>query len=159
MIICTGASSPSSRGIEAIIPENPGWIQNKLYYETPRINQLAKEGAMFTQFYACSVCAPTRESLMTGKMHNRMGMWDAYARVQTTYEKSGKPVPPGGHMLDHEPWEEYNYGKTDRGVSIPVAATALHDVKTIPQGLNGYHSAFMGKWHIGSQYHKKLLRA
>ena len=127
---------------------------DKLYYETPRINQLAKEGVMFTQFYACSVCAPTRASMMTGKMHNRMGMWDAYARVQTTYEKTGKLVPAGGHILDHEPWEEYNYSKTDRGVSIPVAATALHDVKTIPQGLEGYHSAFSGKWHIGSQHHE-----
>lgn len=127
---------------------------NKFYYETPRINQLAKEGAMFTQFYACSVCAPTRASLMAGKMHNRMGMWDAYARVQTTFEKSGKPVADGGHMLDHEPWNEYNYSKTDRGVSIPMAATALHDVKTIPQGLNGYHSAFIGKWHMGSHNHE-----
>jgi arylsulfatase A-like enzyme len=122
---------------------------DKLYYETPRINQLAKEGTMFTQFYASSVCAPTRASLMTGKMPNRMGMWDAYASVETTFEKSGKPVPAGGHMLD----QEYKYNKTDRGVSIPVAATALHDVKTIPQGLNGYHSAFIGKWHMGSHNH------
>ena len=43
---------------------------DKLYYETPRIDQLAKEGTMFTQFYACSVCAPTRASMMTGKMNN-----------------------------------------------------------------------------------------
>ena len=64
------------------------------------------------------------------------------------------PVPEGCHILDHEPWDEYRYSKTDRGVSIPVAATALHDVKTIPQGLNGYHSAFIGKWHMGSHNHE-----
>ena len=50
---------------------------DKLYYETPCIDKLAREGTMFTQFYACTVCAPTRASLMTGKMNNRMGMWDA----------------------------------------------------------------------------------
>lgn len=109
---------------------------------------------MFTQFYACTVCAPIRASLMTGKMSNRMGMWDAYARTSTTFEKTKKPVPEGCHILDNEPWDEYNYSKTDRGVSVPIAATALHDVKTIPQGLKGYHSVFIGKWHIGSYHHE-----
>jgi arylsulfatase A-like enzyme/predicted GH43/DUF377 family glycosyl hydrolase len=126
---------------------------DKLFFETPGIDKLAEQGTMFTQFYACPVCAPTRTSLMTGKMNNRMGMWDAYATVKTTFEKSGKPVPDGCHFLDNEPWKEYNYSKTDRGVSIPVAATALHDVKTIPLGLKGYHSAFIGKWHMGSHNH------
>ena len=127
---------------------------DKLYYETPEIDKLAKQGTMFTQFYACTVCAPTRASMMTGKMNNRMGMWDAYASVNTTFEKSGKLVPEGCHVLDNEPWDEYNYSKTDRGVSIPVGATALHYVKTIPQGLTGYHSAFIGKWHLGSHNHE-----
>ena len=124
------------------------------FYETPRIDQLAKEGTMFTQFYACSVCSPTRASLLTGKMNNRMGMWDAYAHVNTTFEKTGKEIPDGCHFLDHEPWDEYKYSRTDRGVSVPVAATVLHDVKTIPQGLKGYHSAFIGKWHLGCHNHE-----
>ena len=127
---------------------------DRLFYETPHIDQLARQGTLFTQFYACTVCAPTRASLMTGKMNNRMGMWDAYAATRTTFEKTQKPVPVGCHILDHEPWDEYRYSKTDRGVSVPVAATALHDVKTIPQGLTGYHSAFIGKWHMGSHNHK-----
>jgi arylsulfatase A-like enzyme len=130
---------------------------DKLYYETPRIDQLAKQGTMFTQFYACTVCAPTRASLMTGRMNNRMGMWDAYAGTRTTFEKTQKPVPDGCHILDHEPLEEYRYKKEDRaarGMTIPIAATALHDVKTIPQGLEGYDSAFIGKWHMGSHNHE-----
>ena len=127
---------------------------DQLFYETPRMDALAKQGAMFTQFYACSVCAPTRASLLTGRMHNRMGMWDAYAQVKTTFEKTGEPVPEGCHILDHRPWDEYRYSKTDRGVTIPIASTALHDVKTIPQGLTGYHAAFIGKWHLGSHNHE-----
>lgn len=126
---------------------------NRLYYETPHIDSLARQGTMFTQFYTCTVCAPTRASLLTGKMNNRMGMWDAYALVNTTFEKTGKPLPPGCHNLDHEAWDEYRYSRTDRGVSIPIAATALHDVKTIPQALMGYHTAFIGKWHLGSHNH------
>jgi len=126
---------------------------DKLFYETPRIDRLAAEGVMFTQFYAATVCAPSRASLLTGKMSNRMGLWDAFATVNTTFEKTGKPVPAGGHLLDHQPWDEYGYSKTDRGVSVPIASTALHDVKTIPQALRGYHTAFIGKWHLGSHNH------
>ncbi len=127
---------------------------DKIYYETPRIDKLARQGTTFTQFYACTVCAPTRASLLTGKMNNRMGMWDAHAAVRTTFEKTKVPVPEGCHILDNNPWNEYRYSRTDRGVSVPIAATALHDVKTIPEGLTGYHSAFIGKWHIGSQNHE-----
>jgi len=36
--------------------------------KTPRIDQMAKEGKKFTQFYSgCTVCAPARSTLMTGK--------------------------------------------------------------------------------------------
>lgn len=116
----------------------------KYFYETPRINQIAKEGTMFTQFYACTVCSPTRASLLTGKMNNRMGVWDAYVS-KNTHKKAEKPVPEGCHFLD------LIYRTPDnRGITYPLAASALHDVKTIPQGLTGYHTAMIGKWHIGS---------
>ena len=37
-------------------------------FSTPNIDQLAKEGMLFTQHYAgCTVCAPSRSSLMTGQ--------------------------------------------------------------------------------------------
>lgn len=61
---------------------------------------------MFTQFYAATVCAPSRASLLTGKMPNRMGFWDAYAFVETTYEKTGKTVP----NPDFDPQGELPYG-------------------------------------------------
>jgi len=126
----------------------------KIFFETPRIDQLAKQGTMFTQFYACTVCSPTRASLMTGKMSSRLGMWDAYATVRTTFEKTGKAPPKGCDLLDNEPWDEYHYSKTDRGVTVPVAATTLHAGEwIIPQALKDYHKAFIGKWHLGSHNH------
>jgi arylsulfatase A-like enzyme/dienelactone hydrolase len=132
-------------------------IQNtttdQLFYETPRLDQLAREGMMFTQFYACTVCSPTRASLLTGKMSNRLGMWDAYATVSTTLEKTGKPVPPGAHFLDYDPRDVSGMSRTNRAMTVPLAATALHGAKTIPQGLTGYHAAFIGKWHLGSHNH------
>ncbi len=40
--------------------------------QTPRLDQMAREGLRFTQFYAgATVCAPSRSVLMTGQHHGR----------------------------------------------------------------------------------------
>ncbi|MBT4665454.1 MAG: sulfatase-like hydrolase/transferase, partial [Opitutae bacterium] len=44
--------------------------QNTL--KTPRLDKMATEGMKFTQFYAgCTVCAPSRSVLLTGKHMGR----------------------------------------------------------------------------------------
>ena len=54
--------------------------------KTPNLDQLAKQGALFTQFYAgTSVCAPSRASLMTG-MHTG----HAYIRGNKEIEPEGQ---------------------------------------------------------------------
>ena len=37
------------------------------WYRTPNMERLAKHGIRFSQFYAQSVCSPTRASIMTGQ--------------------------------------------------------------------------------------------
>ena len=37
------------------------------FYRTPNMERLAAAGTRFTQFYAHSVCSPTRASIMTGQ--------------------------------------------------------------------------------------------
>jgi arylsulfatase A-like enzyme len=47
------------------------------FYETPRLDALARSGVRFTDFYsACPVCSPTRAALMTGKVPQRVGITD-----------------------------------------------------------------------------------
>lgn len=44
-------------------------------YTTPNLDQMAKEGIKFTDFYACApVCTPTRASVMTGCYPKRVGL-------------------------------------------------------------------------------------
>lgn len=45
---------------------------------TPHLDGLRAQGADFTRFYACPVCAPTRASLMTGRYNYRTGAIDTY---------------------------------------------------------------------------------
>ena len=43
--------------------------------KTPRMDQLAKEGTRFTNFYAQSVCGPSRSALLTGRYPIRSKGW------------------------------------------------------------------------------------
>ena len=45
------------------------------FYETPAIDQLAKEGMLFDNAYAtCHVCSPSRASILTGKYPARTNL-------------------------------------------------------------------------------------
>ena len=44
--------------------------------KTPAIDQLAKDGMRFTDFYSgCAVCSPSRATLLTGRHHIRTGVY------------------------------------------------------------------------------------
>lgn len=62
---------PTKPNIVYILADDLGYSDLSCYgqkrFKTPNIDQLAKNGMLFTQHYAgCTVCAPSRSSLMTG---------------------------------------------------------------------------------------------
>ena len=61
------------------------------FYETPNIDQIAKEGMTFTNGYAtCQVCSPSRASIMSGKFPARHGITDWIgAPTETDWRKVG----------------------------------------------------------------------
>src|SRR5215470_15439978 len=64
-----------------ILADDLGWTDLACYgsklYETPNIDQLARDGMKFTQNYsACTVCSPTRGALLTGKYPGRLHITD-----------------------------------------------------------------------------------
>jgi arylsulfatase A-like enzyme len=84
---------------------------------TPHIDQLAAQGMRMTQFYAnCTVCSPSRASLLTGRYPDMVG------------------VPGVIRQFEKNSW-----GYLDPGAVL------------IPGPLNqkGYHTAIIGKWHLG----------
>lgn len=98
---------------------------------TPNLDQLAAEGARFTQAYAAaSVCSPSRAGLLTGQ---------SPARLKIT---------------------TFLTGRTDRS-SHRVLAAALNynlpdGVRTTAELLKpkGYATAAVGKWHLGGKGHQ-----
>ena len=77
-VVSTVAARPN---IIFLMVDDWGWTDagcyGSTYYETPNIDRLASEGMRFTQGYAaCTVCSPTRASLMTGTYPTKHGVTD-----------------------------------------------------------------------------------
>ncbi len=61
-----------------ILTDDQGWgdlsLNGNTNIATPRIDSLARDGAVFDRFYVCPVCAPTRAEFLTGRYHSRGGV-------------------------------------------------------------------------------------
>ena len=109
----TGQTEPStsksqSPNIIYILADDLGYGDLSCYgqkkFKTPHIDQLAKEGMLFTQHYAGStVCAPSRSSLITGQ-HT------GYTPIRGNFEiESGQmPLPDSSYTLA-ELFKAHNY--------------------------------------------------
>jgi len=119
--------------IVLIVADDIGWrdlaCYGSLYYETPALDQLAKEGVRFTDAYAASpVCSPTRASLLTGKYPARLGLTDHTGGAQPQWWREPTRLKPAKFK---------NYLALEE-VTI---AEKLHEA--------GYSTFFAGKWHLG----------
>jgi arylsulfatase A-like enzyme len=108
---------------------NPQEEPLNAWYRTPNMERLAKKGVCFSQFYAHTVCSPTRVSIMTGQNS---------ARHHTTQFIS----PRGKNTGEHGP-AEWNW-----------AGLAVDDI-TLPGLLRdaGYRTIHVGKAHFAPPDH------
>ena len=73
------AQPPNDRpNIVVFLADDQGWgdlsLHGNVNLETPNIDSLARDGAMFDRFFVCAVCAPTRAEFLTGRYHPRGGV-------------------------------------------------------------------------------------
>jgi arylsulfatase A-like enzyme len=89
---------------------------------TPHIDRMASEGMKFTDFYvACSVCTPSRASLLTGCYPQRLNMHEDENGRCVLFPNASKGLHP----------DEVTLAEILRG--------------------QGYRTACIGKWHLGDQ--------
>jgi arylsulfatase len=81
-----------------IMGDDIGWMQPSIYHrglmvgETPNIDRIGQEGAMFTDYYAEQSCTAGRNAFFTGMHPLRTGMIPPQLPGSPTYLKPGTPA-------------------------------------------------------------------
>jgi arylsulfatase A-like enzyme len=107
-------------------------------YQTPNMERLTADGVKFTQAYSCSVCSPTRVSLMTGMNAARHRVTNWTLRFNATNDRQHA-------TLDFPQWNVNGLSPVP-DIERTVHATAL---PTVLQAA-GYRTIHAGKAHFGA---------
>ncbi len=125
LLITFAAANPDRPNFIIIFTDDQGYGDLSCYgadhVSTPRIDQMAKEGAKLTSFYvAAPVCTPSRAALMTGCYPNRINM------------ATGS-----------------NFGVLLAGDSKGLNPDEITIAEVLKSA--GYKTGIFGKWHLGDQ--------
>ena len=130
MLSCSREETSPKPNIVLILVDDLGWTDLGCYamddfHETPSIDRMASEGLRFTNGYAaCSVCSPTRASIMSGHYP---------ARLQITDWIPGHSTGNDTHITPKIRYE------------LPLETVTLAEkLKS-----SGYTTWHVGKWHLG----------
>ncbi len=90
--------APQKPNILFIMGDDIGWMQPSIYHrgvmvgETPNIDRIGKEGAMFTDYVAMQSCTSGRNAFVTGMYPLRTGMIPPQLPGSPSYLRPGTPV-------------------------------------------------------------------
>lgn len=123
-----------------------GFNNPESFYETPRLDALAKQSMRFTAAYAaCQVCSPTRSSILTGQHPARTRNTDYFGAP------NGFPQIPA----DYEPSRDGKFqGQSDRPVlPAPYLDRLAAEHTTLAEAFKaaGFATMHAGKWHLGPE--------
>ncbi|HMF23452.1 MAG TPA: arylsulfatase [Pseudolabrys sp.] len=94
----TSAQAQSKPNILFIMGDDIGWMQPSIYHrglmvgETPNIDRIGQEGALFTDYYAEQSCTAGRNAFFTGMHPLRTGMIPPQLPGSPSYLRPGTPA-------------------------------------------------------------------
>jgi arylsulfatase A-like enzyme len=95
--IAPAAAQQQKPNILFIMGDDIGWMQPSIYHrglmvgETPNIDKIGNEGAMFTHYYAEQSCTAGRTAFITGMQPVRVGMTLPEIPGSPSYLRAGTP--------------------------------------------------------------------
>lgn len=129
-------------------------VYGNLLIETPHIDRLAKEGAIFTSGYAtAAICSPSRAGLMTGRYQQRFGY---HLQPHPRYPNNKTEWWFFKNLINTSDLEPADYGTYPAKKDLPKNGLPQSEI-ALSELLkkNGYATAWIGKWHLG--YAEPLL--
>ncbi len=123
-----GAAQPAKPNIVIVWGDDIGWYNVSAYnqgvmgYRTPNIDRIAREGALFTDWYGQQSCTAGRAAFLTGQSPIRTGL----TKVGLPGAKEGlmKEDPTIAELLKAQGYMTGQYGKNhlgDRDEHLPTA--------------------------------------
>ena len=133
------AAEPTKKpNVLVILADDQGWgdlsIQGNTNLQTPNIDTLARDGALFDRFYVCPVCSPTRAEFLTGRYHPRGGVFN----VSTGGERLNLDVKTIGNVFKEGGYATALFGKWHNGSQYPYHPNG--------RGFDEYYGFTSGHW-------------
>ena len=132
--------------VVVILTDDQGWgdlsLNGNTNLRTPKIDSLARDGAMFERFYVCPVCSPTRAEFLTGRYHPRGGVYSTSTggeRLDLDEKTIGDAFKAAGYATGA-------FGKWHNGMQWPYHPNA--------RGFDEYYGFCSGHW---GQYFDPVL--
>lgn len=135
LLLASGGARPN---IVVVLADDQGWgdlgINGNPAARTPRLDNLARQGARFDRFFVQPVCAPTRAEFLTGRWHPRGGVHG----VSTGAERLDLDERTIADMLSGAGYATGCFGKWHNGSQYPY--------HPLGRGFGEYYGYTSGHW-------------
>lgn len=138
-VIVAGVDGQSQKpNVVMILADDSGWgdysCNGNTNLSTPNIDSIGRAGAVLDRFYVCSVCAPTRAELLTGRYHSRGGV----RGVSTGQERLNTDEKTIADAFKAAGYATGAFGKWHNGSQWPYHPNA--------RGFDEYYGFTSGHW-------------
>ncbi len=124
--------------VVVILTDDQGWgdlsCHGNTNLQTPRIDSLARDGALFERFYVCPVCSPTRAEFLTGRYHLKGGV----VNVSTGGERLDLDERTIADIFKGAGYSTGMFGKWHNGIQYPYHPTG--------RGFDEFYGFCSGHW-------------
>ncbi len=133
-----GLAAAERPNVVIILADDQGWgdlsVHGNTNLQTPHIDSLARDGAMFDRFYVCPVCSPTRAEFLTGRYHPRGGVFS----TSTGGERLDLDESTIAQAFQQAGYATGAFGKWHNGTQYPYHPNA--------RGFDEYYGFCSGHW-------------